>query len=83
MQMSLWKVTHIDAGCHRHRLLLRGMTKEQVQDRAWDIICFKRPNGKLELWDCISSGGADGKPAWGFCDTRPNYSLWREPYLYA
>lgn len=34
MLMSLWKVTHIDAGCHRHRLLLRGMTKEQVQDRA-------------------------------------------------
>ena len=32
--LSLFKVTHIDAGCHRHRLLVRAMTTAQAQERA-------------------------------------------------
>lgn len=34
MVLCLFKVTHIDAGCHRHRLLVRAKTTEQAQARA-------------------------------------------------
>lgn len=32
--LSLFRVTHVDATCHRHRILVRALTTAQAQDRA-------------------------------------------------
>lgn len=32
--LSLFKVTHIDAGCHRHRVLVRAASTAAAQERA-------------------------------------------------
>lgn len=32
--LSLFRVTHIDEGCHRRRMLVRAMTTAQAQERV-------------------------------------------------
>jgi hypothetical protein len=51
------------------------------RDRAVDILAFKEPDGTLTLVDCIgSSGDPSAVVRWSVADTRPDQTLWREPY---
>jgi hypothetical protein len=51
------------------------------KDRAVDILAFKEPDGTLTLVDCIgNSGDPSAVVRWSVADTRPDQTLWREPY---